>query len=126
MIFKKADTSTSDKKVTKLTREFNSHYRSCIGSFIYLLSTGVDFSFAVHKLSNFSANHGKVHVEVLVHILRYIRDNRNLGFKYYENINDAPLSKLLIQVSIKTENHLIAFSDSSWKYFPDTGRSKGA
>ena len=31
MIFTKADTSTSDEHVAKLTREFNVHYRSCIG-----------------------------------------------------------------------------------------------
>ena len=32
----------------------------------------------------------------------------------------------MIQASIKTDNQLIVFSDSSWKYFPDTGRSIGA
>ena len=51
MIFTKADSSTSDEQVEKLTREFNIHHRSCIGSFIYLLSTGADLSFAVHKLA---------------------------------------------------------------------------
>ena len=30
------------------------------------------------------------------------------------------------QASIKTENHLIGFSDSSWQYCPDTGISTGA
>ena len=53
MIFTKDDTSTSDEKVDKLTREFKIHYRACIGSFIYLLSTRVDLSFAVHKLEKF-------------------------------------------------------------------------
>ena len=53
MIFTKVDTSNSDEQVDKLTREFNIHYRSCIGSFIYLLSTRVDLSFAVNKLSKF-------------------------------------------------------------------------
>ena len=41
-------------------------------------------------------------------------------------MNDAPVTDLLRQVSIKTENHLMSFSDSSWKYFPETGRSTGA
>ena len=36
MIFKKEDVSTSDEKVEKLTREYNIHYRACIGSLIYL------------------------------------------------------------------------------------------
>ena len=50
MKFTKYDTSTSDEQVEKFTREFNIHYRSFIGSLIYLLSTRVDLSFAVHKL----------------------------------------------------------------------------
>ena len=50
MIFTKDDTSTSDEQVEKLTREYNIHYRDCIGSLIYLLSTRVDLSFAVHTL----------------------------------------------------------------------------
>ena len=75
MIFTKEDLSTSDEKVEKFTREYNIHYIACIGSLIYLLSTRVDLSFAVHKLAKFSVNSGKVHFEVLIHLLRYIRDN---------------------------------------------------
>ena len=83
MIFTKEDVSTSDEQVERLTREYYIHYRSCIGSLIYLFFTGVDLSFAVHKLAKFSANPGKVHFEGLVHLLRYIRDNNTLGLKYY-------------------------------------------
>ena len=54
MIFTKVDASTSDEQVEKFTREFNIHYRACTGSLIYLLSTRVDLSFAVHKLEKFS------------------------------------------------------------------------
>ena len=36
MIFTKEDVSTSDEQVEKLTREFNIHYRSYIGSLVYL------------------------------------------------------------------------------------------
>ena len=54
MIFTKDDTSTSDEQVEKLTREFNIHYRSCIGSWIYLFFTRVELSFAVRKLIFFS------------------------------------------------------------------------
>ena len=69
MIFTKADASTSDKEVEKLTGELNIHYRACIGLLIYLLSTTVNLSFAVHKLKKFSSNPGIVHFEGLVHIL---------------------------------------------------------
>ena len=40
-------------------------------------------------------------------------------------MNDAPVTDMLRQASIKTENRLIAFSDSSWQDCPDTGRSTG-
>ena len=79
MIFTKEDVSTSDVQVESLTREYNIHYRACIGSLIYLLSTRADLSFAAHKLAKFSANPGKVHFEGLVHLLRYIREHKNLG-----------------------------------------------
>ena len=75
----------------------------------------------MHKLEKFSTNSGKVHFEGLVHLLRYIRDNTTLGLKYYANMNDAPVSDILIQSSIKTENQLMVFSDFSWQDVPDTG-----
>ena len=49
-------------------------------------------------------------------MLRYIRENNNLGLKYYADMNDALVSDLLIKYSIKTENQLIDFSDSSWHF----------
>ena len=80
----------------------------------------------MHKLAKFSANPGKVHFEVLVHILRYIRDNKTLGLKYYADMNDAPILDLFRQAIIKTENNLMALSDSSWQDCQEIGRSKGA
>ena len=91
IIFTKGNVSTSDEQVDKFTREYNIHYRACIGSLIYLLSTKVDQSFVVNKLEFFSANPGKVHFEVFIHLLRYIRDNKTLGLKYYVDLNDAPV-----------------------------------
>ena len=93
MIFTKEDVSTSDEQVESLTREYNIHYRACIGYLMNLLSTRVDLSFAVHKLAKFSANPGKVHFEVLIHLFRYIRDNKTLGLKYYAYLNDAPVTE---------------------------------
>ena len=126
MIFTKDDTSTSDEQVEKLTREFNIHYRAFIGSLIYLLSARVYLSFSVLKLAKFSSNPGKVYFEGLVHLLIYIRDNNTLGLKYYADMNESSVSELMRQASNKTENHLMAFSDSSCKYCPDTVRSTGA
>ena len=86
----------------------------------------MEFSFAVHKLARFSANPGKVNFEGLLHILRYIRYNKTLGLTYYADMNDPPVTDLLRQASIKTENHLMAFYDSGWQDFPDTVRSTGS
>ena len=88
------------------------------------MSTRVDLSFAVNKLAKFSENLGKVHFEGSVHILRYIIYNNILVLKYYEGMNDAPISDMLIQASVKTKNHLMDFF-SSCKYCPDIGRSIG-
>ena len=56
----------------------------------------------------------------------YIKDNKTLGLRYYADLNDAPVTDLLRQANIKTENHLMAFSDSSWQDYPDTGRITGS
>ena len=40
-------------------------------------------------------------------------------------MNDAPVTDLLRQASTKNENHLMAFSDSSWQDCKNTGRSTG-
>ena len=46
--------------------------------------------------------------------------------KYYTDLNDAPVTDIFRQANIETNNHLMAFSDSSWKDCSDTGRSTGA
>ena len=86
----------------------------------------MDLCFAVHKLAKFSANPGKVNFEGLVHLLRYIRDNKTLVLKYYADLNDAPVTDILRQSNIKTNNHLMDFSDYSWQDSPDTRRSTGS
>ena len=55
--------------------------------------------------------------------MRYIRYNNTLGLNYYADMNDAPVSHILRQASIKTENKLMDFSDSSCQDCPYTGRS---
>ena len=48
-----------------------------------------------------------------------------MGLKYSADIKDATLSDLLRQASIKTDNQLMVFSDSSWQDCPDTGINTG-
>ena len=71
-------------------------------------------SFAVHQLETFSSNPGKVHFEGFIHLLRYTREKKTLLLNYYADMNDSPVTDLLRQASIETENHLMSFSDSSW------------
>ena len=58
-------------------------------------------------------------------MLRYIRENRNSGLIYYSKIEDAPLSYILTQSSIKIENILMVFHDYNYQDFPNTGIIKG-
>ena len=85
----------------------------------------MDLSFAVHKFAKFSSKPSKVYSEVLVHLLRYIRDNKPLSLKYYSDMKDEPLSDMSKQANIKTENQFMAFYYPSWQYFPDTEISAG-
>ena len=77
-------------------------------------------------MARFSSNPGKVYFEGLVRLLVYIWYNNNLGLGYYAKIEGAPLSDLLKQYIIKTENQFLVFSDSIWQDCPDTGISTGA
>ena len=78
----------------------------------------MDLSFAVHKLEKFSGSPDEVHFEGLIHLLRYIRGNKNLGLKYYADLNYSTVTALLRQASIRTKKHLMNFSDSSWQDCP--------
>ena len=49
-----------------------------------------------------------------------------MGLKYYADLNDSIVTDLLRQANIKTKNHFMDFSDSSWQDCPDTVRSTGA
>ena len=53
-------------------------------------------------------------------------DNNTFVLNYYADTKYEPLSDLLKQVSIKTENQLMELSNSSGQDCPDTGRITGA
>ena len=74
----------------------------------------------------FSSNTCKVHFEGFGHLLRYTRDNHNLGLRYYANMEDAPLFDLLKQARIKTDNQLMVLYNSSTQDCPYNGISTGA
>ena len=92
---------------------------------IYLLSKREDFSFAAQKLAKFSPNPGKVKFEGLVHLFRCIRNNKTLGLNYFADMKYSPLSEILRQANINTNNQLMDFYASSWQDGPDTVISTG-
>ena len=83
-------------------------------------------SFEIHTSEKFPSNNGKVNFEGLVHLLKYIRDSKNPGLKYYAIIEDSPISELYRQARIKNENQLMVYSDYIWKYCTDTGIRTGS
>jgi hypothetical protein len=119
------DCSDNDEMVAQLEAEYNIQYSSCIGSLIYLTMTRSDIIYAVNKLAKFSRSPGRVHFDVLIHLLRYLRDHTYLGVKFYSNFVDAPLYQTLSAQNIQQHHPFFGFSDSSWNDDVDTGRSTG-
>ena len=72
----------------------------------------MDLCFIVHKLEKFPSNLGKLHFEILVHLLRYIRDNKTLELIYYAKIEDELLYGFLIHARINIDNQLMLLSYS--------------
>ncbi|MGH3054284.1 MAG: Ty1/Copia family ribonuclease HI, partial [Gaiellaceae bacterium] len=125
-IANKGDCSASEEDALQLETYYNIQYRSCTGALIYLHNTRPDITFAVMKLVKFNINPGRVHFEALLHLLGYIRDHPYYGLRFYSNVNDSPVTKLLYENKIGTLRSLLAFSDSSWQDCPTSGRSTGS
>lgn len=118
--------SADEATANKLMEEYNLDFASCVGALIYLALTRTDIIFAVNKLAKFTRRPGENHIKALLHLLRYLRDHTHLGVRFYSNLEDAPVTKLL-----KEHGHdfelvpFYAFSDSSWNDDVDNGRSTG-
>jgi hypothetical protein len=119
------DCSATDKDATKLGIMYNIDFASCIGSLIYLGMTRTDITYAVNKLAKYTRKPGQKQFEALLHLLRYLRDNNNLGLRYYSSVQDAPITQMLIGQNINDNHLLYGFSDSSWNDDQDSGRSTG-
>jgi hypothetical protein len=119
------DCSADEDASKLLEQEYNIEYASCIGSLIYLAMTRCDITFAVNKLAKYSKKPGKTHFEAMLHTLRYLRDNSLIGIKFYSDMNDSPISHMLIAENIQQNHPFFTFSDSSWNDDIDSGRSTG-
>ena len=64
------------------------------------------------------------HYRALVWLISYLATHPNKGIRYYHNIEDSPVHKLLVRNKLSSpRNGLVTFSDASWQDCPDTGRS---
>jgi hypothetical protein len=75
------DNSTTEKETKALSMEYNIDFASCVVSLIYLAL----IVYAVNKLAEFTRSPGKKYFEALIHLLRYLRDNPNLGVTFYSD-----------------------------------------
>jgi hypothetical protein len=117
--------SKNEEDAKLLELKYNVDFASCVGSLIYLRMTRCDIVYAVNKLAKFTRLPGRVHFDVLLHLLRYLRDNALLGIRFYSDLFRAPLIKMLENQKIQQHHAFFGFSDSSWNDDADTGRSKG-
>jgi hypothetical protein len=100
-------------------------FASCVRALLYLSYTIPDITYAVVKFPKYTRCPGVAHMEALLHLLRYLRDNMYLGLKFYSDITMSPITRLLSSNRISLDNPLCTFTDSSWNDDIDTGRSSG-
>jgi hypothetical protein len=75
--------------------------------------TRLDITYAVVKFDKYTRCPRVVHMEALLHLLRYLRDNMYLGLKFYFDITMNPITRLLSSNGISLDNPLCNFTDSS-------------
>jgi len=119
------DCSPNEEAAKLLEQEYNVDFASCVGSLIYLGMTCCDIVYAVNKLAKFTRLPGRVHFDVLLHLLCYLRDNALLGIRFNSDLFRAPLIQMLEKQQIQQQHAFFGFSDSSWNDDADTGRSTG-
>ena len=124
----KKDSPTTDTEIKEVKIRFgNLNYRSIIGALLYVsCCTRPDITYAVNKLAKFSNNPGITHFRAIIHLIGFIKGNSNKGIKFYANVKDSPIFKILHENNIQiTEDTVLVFSDLSWNDCIDTGRSTG-
>jgi hypothetical protein len=119
------DCSKDEESAKTLQEEYGIDFASCVGALLYLSYTRPDITYAVVKFAKYTRRPGVVHMEALLHLLRYLRDNMYLGLKFYSDITMSPITRLLSSNGNSLDNPLCTFTDSSWNDDIDTGRSSG-
>ena len=121
----KNDLASSEEESKEIQKKYNIDYPACVGCLIYLTYTRSDILYAVNKLAKFNRKPGVYHMDSIVHVLRYLRDNDDYAIKYYSDYKEAPVYQILKDNGVSTANELVTFADSSWQDDPDNSRSTG-
>ncbi len=119
------DCFTDEETAKALQEEYGIDFASCAGSLLYLSYTRPDITNAVVKFAKYTRCPGIVHMEAVLHLLRYLTDNMYLGLKFYSDITMSPITRLMSSNGIYLDNPLCTFTDSSWNDDIYTGRSSG-
>ena len=78
------DTPLSDKELIRTEHEFGFSYRQGIGELLYAMVTcRPDISYALIKLSQYSANPAKSHFTALKAVYEYLRATKSEGIHYW-------------------------------------------
>ena len=124
----KKDSPTTETQIKEVKLRFgNLHYRSVIGTLLYVSCWArPDIVFAVNKLAKFSNNPGVTHYRAMLHLIGYTKHTAYMQLKFFSNYKESPIFKTLLDNSIKIdEETIVTFTDSSWNDCVDTGRSTG-
>ena len=124
----KKDFPTTDGMQDKVNNRYPEiHFRSGIGSLIYLSSgTRPDITYAVGKLAKFSHAPGDNHYKALTWLLGYIYKYPNKAIQYYTIPNNLLLHNTLKEAKIELNDKLtVTFTDASWQDCVDTGQITG-
>lgn len=101
-------------------------YRMTIGELIYALVVArVDISFAIIKLSQYSASPASIHYQAVCNVFAFLNNTRADGLIFWRKTprNDLPFSDIptprsnpqdRLPTPITTPTRLLAYSDSDW------------
>ena len=76
-----------------------SQYRQLVGCLIYLTITQPDITYSVHMLSRFMHASRKPHMEVALHVLRYLKSSLGQGL-FFPFHNDLSCELFLIRIGL--------------------------